>query len=204
MTRRKVLWSYLGMVFMVLLLGIAGADDDDIGVVYVDVDFIQTTLEERILKASVILVGKVEAIGDLTHPEVISNPFLSMEVTLSVSRWIKGESPREITLITAQQDTTIAIYSPAPPRFAVGEEILLLTSPWKAGYYQTVGWHKAKYSIIDDRIAGSDVRVEEFVQQIQELLAGERSKITLNLPGHTVPSASVEETTWGQVKTNFK
>ena len=179
MVKSKILVACVSMVFAILFSGVASANDDDIGVVHVEVNLIQSTLEEIILEASVILVGRVEAIGDLTHPEVVSDPFLLMEVTLSVSRWIKGESLGGITLITAQQDTTIAVYSPSPPIFAVGEEILLLTSPWKAGYYQTVGWHKAKYGIIDDRIAGSDVRVEEFVQQIQELLAGKRSRITL-------------------------
>ena len=207
MGKNNILVVCVSMVCAMLFFGTAGADDDDIRV-SVDVALRQSTLEENLLEASVILVGRVEAIGDLTHPEVVgmdrASFSLEMEVILSVSRWIKGESPEEIALITAQQDTTIAVYSPPAPRFAVGEELLLLASPWKGGYYVQQGWYTGKYTILGNKIAGSDVRVEEFIQQIQELLAGERSRITVNVPRHVWPSTSVEETTWGQIKSNFK
>ena len=85
MGKNNILVVCVSMVCAMLFFGTAGADDDDIRV-SVDVALRQSTLEENLLEASVILVGRVEAIGDLTHPEVVgmdrASFSLDMEMTI--------------------------------------------------------------------------------------------------------------------------
>ena len=71
MVRNRIFQVCLGMIFVMLFSGVAGAADDERLVPHVEVELRQTTLEEHILEASVILVGRVEAIGEVTHPEVV-------------------------------------------------------------------------------------------------------------------------------------
>ena len=210
MVKNRIFQVCLGMIFMMLFSGVAGAADGK-GIPHIEVDYLPFTLEELILDASsLIIIGRVEGIGEVTHPDLVSpsDVFRLMEVRVSVSRRIKGQCPEEITLITDQQDTTIVIINPPPHRFTIGEEVLLIIFPAKEEYYGIS--HKGKYTLLDGRIAGSDVLLEDFIRQIRELLAGERSEITLELP--TIWSlleqlqdpTSVGQVSWGQVKVNFK
>ena len=187
MARIKVLLVCLGIVLLVWGT-MAGAD-----ILHWEAQAFSH--EELILdRAPLIIRGEVMAVRDLTDPAFDSEDrFFYQEAVVSVLERIKGECPDEIRLVIFAQGRYEI--DPPVPYFRAGQEMLLFLHPergmenyyWYWLYYDLGmgGPYAGAYVIEDEKLFGSDVRAEEFVAQIRELLAGERSEITLELPAVT-------------------
>ncbi len=115
--------------------------------------------------SSAVIIGRVielQSSWDTAHAQIHT------DITILVDRWIKGKpQPDKVHVsIPGGRVGDISQWVSDAPNFHVGEAVLLFLEKNDDGTMSIVGGTRGKLVIKDEKFAGSDMTVEEFVRQI--------------------------------------
>ena len=129
----------------------------------------ELTLDELIAAADAIVIGSVVSVTG--HGETDRGMIYS-SVVISIENVIKGtDNDTKVTItVPGGKVNGLEQWVEDTPHFDVFERVLVFLQPGEEGNMNVVGGFQGKRSIAGNKIAGSDVTVSTFIDQIESIM----------------------------------
>ena len=123
------------------------------------------SLEEKINKADMIVVGRVRSVQSSWQKAESGKRIVTL-VRLSVSAYAKGSAGKEIEIIVPGGSVDgLQQVNSGLPEFSEGEEVVLFL---EGRPLQLMGSGEGKYSIKNGIVLGLEIPIEEFIGQVKK------------------------------------
>ena len=129
----------------------------------------ELTLEELTIRADLIVVGTV--VNIMSQREADQGPIYTL-VTISVAHGIKGEADQEeiVIRLAGGEVNELQEWVEDVPSFQPFERVLVFIQQKETNALSIVGGFQGKYTIEGEKIAGSNMTLSEFINQINSIM----------------------------------
>lgn len=120
---------------------------------------------------------------DVTFTTIPNSSAGYATITLAISEFIKGTAPSTIVIRRyGISDKKAYLFTSYTPSYQLGERVIVSLSQHEDGYYKPLGLYNGTFKINNGLVQGTTVPAEQLKNQIQEVLSGERSRFTAEIP----------------------
>lgn len=136
---------------------------------------------EDVLKGAPLIVDA--HILDVTFTAISNSSVGYATITLSISEFIKGSAPSTIVMRRyGISDKGACLFASYAPTYQTGERVIVSLRKHENGYYKPQGLYNGVFKVVDGVLQGTTIQVEQFKDQIREILAGEREHFAADVP----------------------